>query len=103
MLSPRFAEYLLKEYKRLNPPVCTCQKVCEVHNPVEEVKNEDNYIDSWTGSAYCVTCKENVEFTGRVRRSDSGRQMAMGNCPRCNTRVNRILGKSSACREEETP
>ena len=48
----------------------------------------------YLGSAYCVKCKENVEFTGVIRTSDSGRQMAQGNCPRCDTKVNRILGKA---------
>lgn len=49
---------------------------------------------SYEGNAYCVKCKENVDFTGTIKTSDSGRQMAMGRCPRCDTRVNRILGKA---------
>lgn len=47
-----------------------------------------------THTAYCVKCKEVVGFVGTVRTSDSGRQMAQGRCPRCDTRVNRILGKA---------
>lgn len=53
------------------------------------------YSSPWSGSAYCVKCRKNVEFTGVVRTSDSGRQMAQGNCPRCGTKVNRILGKDT--------
>jgi len=75
-------------------------KTCEVHNPIAEVERREMAIETarhsgpWSGSAYCVICKENVEFTGVVRTSDSGRRMAQGNCPRCNTKVNRILGKA---------
>ena len=51
--------------------------------------------ESFTGTAYCVKCKVNKEFTGWVRTSDSGRKMAQGNCPTCNTKLNRILGKKN--------
>lgn len=45
--------------------------------------------------AYCVKCKEKRDLKGAtVRVSDSGRRMAMGNCPVCGTKINRILGKS---------
>lgn len=47
----------------------------------------------YEGNAYCVKCKENRDFVGVVRTSDSGRQMAQGRCPVCDTKVNRILGK----------
>lgn len=45
-------------------------------------------------SFYCVYCKEK-KFTSayRIKVSDSGRRMAQGNCPTCNGKVNRILGK----------
>lgn len=46
------------------------------------------------GTAYCVKCKELREFVGTIKTSDSGRQMAMGKCPLCGTKVNRILGKA---------
>jgi hypothetical protein len=51
--------------------------------------------DTWTGSAYCISCKGNVDFDGFVKTTDSGRRMASGNCPRCGTSVNRILGTAS--------
>jgi hypothetical protein len=101
MLSPRVGMILLKQWKKLNPPECTCMKTCEVHNPMAEVERREKAIEAsrhsgpWTGSAYCVMCKHNVEFTGTIRTSDSGRQMAQGNCPSCGTKVNRILGKAS--------
>ena len=50
----------------------------------------------WEGSAYCVKCKEHRTFVGTIYISDSGRQMARGNCPVCDTRMNRILGKVSS-------
>lgn len=56
----------------------------------EEVRAQEK--DPYHGTAYCIRCKENREFTGWIRISDSGRQMAQGNCPICGTKVNRILG-----------
>lgn len=50
-------------------------------------------IEPHLGTAYCVKCKENVEFNGIIRTSDSGRRMAQGKCHKCGTKVNRILGK----------
>jgi len=50
--------------------------------------------ESYTGTAYCVKCKEKRDFTGVVVEK-SGRRMAQGICPVCNTKVNRILGKAS--------
>lgn len=45
--------------------------------------------------AYCVKCKEKVQIAnGRIKVSDSGRRMAQGDCDRCGTKVNRILGKA---------
>lgn len=49
--------------------------------------------EPYEGTAFCVTCKHNVEFVGVVKLSDSGRRMAQGRCPSCSTKVNRILGK----------
>jgi hypothetical protein len=56
----------------------------------EVVKPEEDY----KGTAYCVKCKEVVNFEGKIRVSNSGRRMAYGNCPDCKTKVNRVLGKS---------
>jgi hypothetical protein len=36
---------------------------------------------------------EQVDY--QIKVSDSGRRMAQGKCPRCTTKVNRILGKDS--------
>lgn len=52
-------------------------------------------METYTGDAYCVKCKEKVDFKGQVKVSDSGRRMAQGKCPKCGTQVNRILGKES--------
>lgn len=45
----------------------------------------------YKGNAYCVKCKESVDFVGKIKTSDSGRRIAMGTCPNCKTKVNRIL------------
>lgn len=49
-------------------------------------------METYTGDAYCVKCKDKVDFKGQVKVSDSGRRMAQGTCPKCGTKVNRILG-----------
>lgn len=49
--------------------------------------------EKYKGDAYCVKCKEKTTFVGEIITSDSGRRMAKGNCPKCGTPVNRILGK----------
>ena len=51
------------------------------------------YNNTFFGDAYCVYCKDKITFEGQVKTSDSGRRMAMGKCPNCGTKVNRILGK----------
>ena len=58
--------------------------------PMAEVVTSDNV---YHGNAYCVKCKELRDFEGTIKTSDSGRRMAMGKCPVCGTKVNRILGK----------
>ena len=51
-------------------------------------------LEPWSGDAYCIKCKEKREMkNGVVRVSDSGRRMAVGVCPVCGTKLNRILGK----------
>lgn len=60
----------------------------------EIIAKDKNYRESYEGDAYCITCKEKREFKGWIRISDSGRRMAQGYCPICNTKVNRILGKA---------
>ena len=62
---------------------------------LKELKNhtiskEPNY----EGEAYCIKCKEKTSFVGRILVSESGRRMASGLCPRCGTKVKRMLGKA---------
>lgn len=63
--------------------------------PAPVVKKEKTLsgVESYSGDAYCVSCKEKTAFEGVIKISDSGRRMAMGHCPKCGTKVNRILGK----------
>jgi hypothetical protein len=48
----------------------------------------------WSGNAWCITCKDNVDFIGSLKTTESGRQLAQGTCPSCGTPVNRILSKA---------
>lgn len=56
-------------------------------------RKKGNDMETYQGDAYCVKCKEKRDLIGIVKVSDSGRRMAMGNCPICGTKMNRILGK----------
>ena len=57
--------------------------------------NEDGTSrQHFRGEGYCVSCREVKVFEGYVAVADSGRQMAMGNCPSCGTRMNKILGEN---------
>jgi hypothetical protein len=61
---------------------------------VVKEKKTSSGVEPYSGSAYCVICKVNVNFDGFVRVSDSGRKMAQGTCDNCGTKVNRILGEA---------
>ena len=50
--------------------------------------------EEYTGTAYCVKCKEKREFTGVIVVNEKGTRMAQGLCPVCGTKVNRILRKA---------
>lgn len=45
------------------------------------------------GEGYCVKCREPKVFEGYVAVADSGRKLAMGICPSCGTRINKIVGE----------
>lgn len=49
-----------------------------------------------TFSGFCSKCKANHEFEGIVETTDSGRQVARGTCPICDTKMQRILGSFHA-------
>ena len=50
--------------------------------------------DAFTGDGYCVACKCAQKFSGFVTYAESGRRMAQGACPTCNTKITRILGEN---------
>ena len=50
--------------------------------------------ETFTGTAYCVKCKEKRDFTGDVVVNAKGTKMAQGPCPECSTKMSRILGKA---------
>jgi hypothetical protein len=45
---------------------------------------------------YCVKDREKVQFEGQVVELKNGRKAAQGTCPKCGTKVMRILGKADA-------
>lgn len=42
---------------------------------------------------FCSKCRSNHQFSGIIETTDSGRQVARGTCPVCDTKMQRILGK----------
>jgi hypothetical protein len=46
--------------------------------------------------AYCVKDREKVKYEGTVVELKNGRKAAQGICPKCGTKVMRILGKSAS-------
>jgi hypothetical protein len=43
----------------------------------------------------CMKCKKQVEIKdGKERVTVNGMRMVMGTCPKCGTKVSRILGKA---------
>jgi hypothetical protein len=56
----------------------------------------DCMAEEYTGTAYCVKCKEKRDFTGEVSLTTKGTRMAKGKCPVCDTTVTRILGKAKS-------
>ena len=46
--------------------------------------------------AYCVKCREKTKFEGEIVEFKNGRKAAQGKCPKCGTKVTRILGKADA-------
>lgn len=48
--------------------------------------SEDKLYDG-----YCVKCRAKREFVGTPTKGPSGRHMAVGKCPVCGSKVNRLL------------
>ena len=44
---------------------------------------------------YCVKCREKREFEGEKKELPNGRFAAQGQCPKCGTKITRMLGKSA--------
>ena len=44
---------------------------------------------------YCVKCREKREFEGEKKELPNGRFAAQGECPKCGTKITRMLGKSA--------
>ena len=44
---------------------------------------------------YCVKCREKREFSGEVVTMKNGSKAAQGACPKCGTKMSRMLPKSA--------
>lgn len=55
----------------------------------------------YQGDAYCIKCKMKKPMQNAyIKVSDSGRRMAVGECPDCGGKMNRILGKVDPSAEQ---
>ena len=50
--------------------------------------------DTYSGSFYCVKCKDHREAEGAVSVNEKGTRMAKGKCPVCGTNLTRFLPKA---------
>lgn len=50
--------------------------------------------ETFTGTAYCVKCKEKREIVGDIVVNEKGTRMAKGKCPVCGTNVTAFLKKA---------
>jgi hypothetical protein len=48
-----------------------------------------------TYEGYCVKCREKRTFEGEKKDLPNGRKAAQGLCPKCGTKVTRMLGKTA--------
>lgn len=50
--------------------------------------------DSYTGTIYCVKCKEHRDVTGKIEVNAKGTRMAKAQCPVCGTNLTKFLPKA---------
>jgi transcription elongation factor Elf1 len=51
--------------------------------------------DSYTGSFYCVKCKDHRDASGDVSVNQKGTRIAKAKCPVCGTNLTRFLPKQA--------
>jgi nitrate/TMAO reductase-like tetraheme cytochrome c subunit len=72
--------------------------------PEDETVPEDTVDSGELFRAYCMKCHVNRMFHGQVRELANGSRAAQGNCPVCNTKLTRIVKKSTPLTEDyDTP
>lgn len=94
----RMAKKHIKVYEKSKVPTVYTITTSRDSTYVQENLNKTFFTDtnkSYNGTSFCIKCRESVQFSGIIKVTDSGRRMASGNCPTCNTKVNRILGRTS--------
>ena len=57
---------------------------------------QEDYVaeDTYTGSFYCVKCKDHREAQGEVVVNAKGTRIAKAKCPVCSTNLTRFLPKA---------
>ena len=63
------------------------------HNKASRGVKKGSCMASYEG--YCVKCREKREFEGEKKELPNGRFAAQGQCPKCGTKITRMLGKSA--------
>ncbi|MGC3952684.1 MAG: DUF5679 domain-containing protein [Propionicimonas sp.] len=51
--------------------------------------------DTYSGSFYCVKCKDHREASGDVTVNEKGTRIAKAKCPECGTNLTRFLPKNA--------
>nr|WP_222437611.1 DUF5679 domain-containing protein [Quadrisphaera sp. RL12-1S] len=75
-------------------PAATVARTATPSGPQPGPRHEEAPVaETYSGSFYCVKCKEKRDAEGGVVETN-GRRMAKAKCPVCGTNLNRILGKA---------
>jgi len=56
-------------------------------------RRNDVAEETYSGSFYCVKCKDHREATGDVSVNEKGTRIAKAKCPKCGTNLTRFLPK----------
>jgi ribosomal protein S27E len=57
-------------------------------------RRKDVAKDTYSGSFYCVKCKDHRDATGDVVVNEKGTRIAKAKCPVCGTNLTRFLPKA---------
>lgn len=73
----------------------TGNSLAESHQGAKPIYRRKNVAkDTYSGSFYCVKCKDHREATGDVVVNEKGTRIAKAKCPVCGTNLTRFLPKA---------